>query len=199
MAENINIKAERVDWSNSDSIIDFYEENKLYFDNYQLIDDQDAIIDIIDMKFQYVWALIKKHRYTKALPVTDHINWLIEKIESNQEIAKKYRIENQFNIGVLKGYLKSYKDSYEIFAELIKIDSENDLYQQWYDQMKTNILTKKMNYFSFVGLVIVLGDIFSDLIFEYSFNRNVVLLGFIIMVGAWLIPYAMQKIGKAKK
>ena len=199
MTENINQKAEKVDWNNSDSIIDFYEGSKLYFDNYQLLEGQDSITDAIDVKLRYISALIDKNRYNRAIPICDEIDWLILKVENNKELKKKFKIANQFNLGVLKGYLKSYNESLKIFSELIQSDSENDLYHDWYSQMKRNVLHKRLNYFSYVGLAIVLGDIFSDIIFEYSFNRYVVLLGFIIMVGAWLIPYGIQKIERMKK
>ncbi|MBC8486298.1 MAG: hypothetical protein H8D45_09700 [Bacteroidetes bacterium] len=91
-------------------------------------------------------------------------------------------IENKFHSGVLNGYLKNHKFSFEVFSELIKIDPENDLYRNWYSQMKTNLLSQKLRIVGYIGLAMVFGDIISGLAFNYDFDKRIVLIGFILIL-----------------
>ena len=42
-----------IDWKNHTQVIDFYESNLVYFENYQFINDQEKISDFIDIKLHY--------------------------------------------------------------------------------------------------------------------------------------------------
>lgn len=58
MIEAIREKASQFDWQNHDAVIDFYEDNLLFFDNYKTLEELDTIIDVINMKSHYIGALI---------------------------------------------------------------------------------------------------------------------------------------------
>jgi len=50
MDEKLRHEIDEVDWNNSESVINFYEANKLYFDNYDLVNNIDSIIEIKGIK-----------------------------------------------------------------------------------------------------------------------------------------------------
>jgi tetratricopeptide (TPR) repeat protein len=198
MIETIREKARRFDWNNPDAVIDFYEDNQLYFDNYEILEDIDTIIDVIDMKSHYMGALISKKRYNKALSYIDHIDFLLNKIKDNSGEYERLKIRNQFHKGVILGYLKKYRQSFDIFSKLLKLDPENDLYKDWYVQMKTNLLYNRMRILGLGGLAIVFGDIIAGLGFNYNFDNRFVLFGFILLLLSWLIPTGMKYLNKRK-
>lgn len=165
MIETIREKGRAVDWQNDDAIIVFYESHQLFFKNYNLLKVHDEMIDVIQMKLQYVNSLYAKNRYKKALEIIPHLEDLLINIGSAFEQSEKYKKEVMFLDGALKGNLNQYKESYTIFTKLIKIDPENDLYEKWYISMKVSLLNKKMNYLNFLGLAIVIGDMVSGMVF----------------------------------
>lgn len=196
MIEVIREKASQFDWQNIDAVIDFYEDNLLFFDNYKILNELDTIIDVINMKSHYIGALILKHRYKKAQTHISQIDYLLESIKEKSVQYEKLRIRNLFQKGVIYGYLKLYKPSYEIFTQLKEIDPENDLYKDWYVQMKTNLLYKKIQIIGFIGLAIVFGDIISGLAFNYDFDNRIVLFGFILLLLSYLIPVSFKYLNK---
>ena len=80
--------------------------------------------------------------------------------------------------------------------KLIEIDPENDLYKNWYLAMKMNLQYEYLKYGSILGLIIVLGDIISDLAFGYNFDNWIVLFGWILMLICWLGPQAYKYLKK---
>jgi hypothetical protein len=198
MNENIRNEARKVDWQDNESILNFYEKNQLYFDNYKLIKEEKNIVDIIQMKARYIDALISKKRYTKALKIVEHNDFLLKEIEGKSEQYDNLKTGNLFHYGALNGWLKHYRLSYDTFSELVKIDPENDLYKDWHSQLKTNLLHNKFKMGSYVGLALVLGDIISGLAFNYNFPRKIVLLGFVLMLASWLLPQVMKYLNKRK-
>jgi hypothetical protein len=196
MIEKIKDEGYSVDWKDFDSISKFYENHQIFFDNYARLKNESDIIDVIQMKAHYISAMISKKRYTKALEIVKHIDFLLEKINSKSEQFQKLNIENKFYSGVLNGYLKNYKSSFKVFAELIKIDPENDLYQDWFLQMKTNLLSQRFRIIGYLGLVIVFGDIISGLVFNYDFDNKIGLTGFFLILISWLLPQGMKYLKK---
>lgn len=196
MIENIRQLGQEIDWHDNDSIIRFYENNQLFFDNYKLLKNQDEIADVYRMKTHYINALNSKKRYSKALTVIQHLDFLLNKLEDNLELHEKFRIDRLFSFGMLKGNLKEYKESYSTFTELIRIDPENDLYKDWHIVMKMNLQYQYLKYGLYIGVAIVFGDIICDLAFGYKFNNRVVLFGFILMLASWLVPIVLKNLRK---
>jgi len=198
MTEKIILDSQNVDWSDQDSVIAFYENNQLYFDNYELLSDQDSIIETIQTKASYVKALTNKRRYKKALHVTDHIKLLLEKVDDNN-LKNKLEEQNQFFIGCLKGYLKAHQEAFIIFKKLTKQDPDNDVYEAWYIHEKTNLFQKRISFISYGGMAIVFGDIASGILLDFDFNKYLVLIGFVLLFSGWLIPAAYKQIEKRKR
>lgn len=196
MIDNIRQQGRDIDWQNHDSIIKFYENNQLFFDNYDLINNQDEIVDIIQMKVHYINALNTKKRYTKALGIISHLENLLNKIDKDSELYEKYNTEKLFFYGMLKGNLKDYKESYSVFSDLTEIDPNNDLYKDWHIAIKMQLQYQYLKYGSIIGAVIVFGDILFDLAFDYEFNNRLVLFGWILMLGSWLGPKVYQYLRK---
>lgn len=196
MIEDIREKASQFDWQNIDAVIDFYDENHLYFDDYETLADLDTIIDVITIKSHYLKALIKKSRYTKALTYINHVDYLLEKIKDRSDKYESLRIRNLFQKGAIYGYLKRYKPSAEIFAKLIQIDSENDLYKDWYLEMRTKLVFKKIRIVGFFGFAVVFADAVSGLVFKYRFDSKIVLFGCILMLISFLIPVGAKYLSK---
>lgn len=72
------------------------------------------------------------------------------------------------------------------------------LYLDWFAQTKANLVYARLKQLSYVGLVIIIGDVVSGIMFDYDFNKYLVLTGFIFMFGAWLIPEIIKRIEKSK-
>ena len=198
MIEKIRNEGYKVDWNDTESISRFYEKNYIFFDNYTKLKSEKDIIDVIQMKAHYISALISKKRYSEALKIVKHTDFLLDKLDRKSEQFQKLQVENKFYSGVLNGYLKNYKASYKIFTELIKIDPKNELYQDWVLQMKTNVLSEKFRVIGYIGLAIVFGDIISGLVFNYDFDKKIVLAGFLLILLSWLLPQGMKILNKRR-
>ena len=81
--DSIEQQLNQVDWQNLESISLFYETNQLYFDNYQVIENEDKISDFIDIKLHYVNALYNKAHYDKVLKTLDQVEDLLTKLNKN--------------------------------------------------------------------------------------------------------------------
>jgi tetratricopeptide (TPR) repeat protein len=172
----------KVDWSNNESVIEFYEKNMLYFSNYNLLADIDLIVDALNTKLAYSGALLSKHRYTKTLPILEHIQELLQKIKDTdyyEQINENYL----FYKGMTYERLKNHKESQKCFELLVNIDPENEHYKRWYLSNKNAIFASKFTIIGYIGLSII----FLDLILSFGFHVRlyppVVLIGIIMVLG----------------
>jgi len=192
MTEELKIIAEKIDWKDPDSVIDFYEQNTDTFSDYKSIDDEKLILDMINIKFHYVNSLIEKSRFTKAKEFITDIDILNQKIKDNLDLYKKYEEEKDFFLGIVYGRLKNYSESTSIFRRLITVDPENDNYKDWYTNMRLKSVNKQTIALGIIGFIIVFGDIALKILFHMNLPEFVFLVGLIFVFISILFPYAYR-------
>lgn len=197
MSESIKVMALKVNWEIMEEIIDFYETNQLYFNNYNTISDIDSIINLIHFKQRYIEALESKKRYSKALPILTEVDILLQKIKK-EEIYKKVYERYMFLSGLIYGRLNRNHESFEYFIELRTIDPENDLYKNWYVSLKSNIWYNQFRILSYIGMGLIFLDIILGLFFDSGLNKFIVLIALIVMVAGIVFPYITKYIIKNK-
>lgn len=148
--DSIIEKSYDIDLNDSDEIIKFYTENRLYFDNFEIITDIETIEEIVYIKQKYTEAIERIAHYSDAIIILNHIFILLEKIkdksinyESNYEKALFYE-------GVVLGRQEKYSDSNERFKKLIVIDPQNERYKNWYLTNKEWIFKKKFGFLEYI-------------------------------------------------
>ena len=198
MIEKIREQAKSINWTDSSAVQGFYESNRLYFDNYSLLTEQNEIEDVVNMKSHHLASLLEKGNYTDGLLIADHIDFLLKRIEGKSNNYIHLNERNNFHKGALLGHSKKYKESYVIFQKLREINPDNNLYKHWVADLRLNILTSKIQIISYVGLAVVIADILSGLLFDYDFDRRIVILGFVLAIIPWLIPPALKQIRKSR-
>jgi len=63
MNSSIREEALKINWQKMEEVINFYESNQLYFNNYKTISSPDSIIEIIQIKQRYIEALVKYYPF----------------------------------------------------------------------------------------------------------------------------------------
>jgi len=148
-------KSYEININNSSEIIQFYEDNKLYFDNYDKITDIEGIEKIILIKQKYCEAIVSKNHFADATTVLTHIFVLLDKLKGNSEEYESYYERALFFDGVILGRKKKYKESNEKFKQLILLDPKNENYQNWIETNKECIVGKKLNNIFYIALPIL--------------------------------------------
>lgn len=192
MTEELKKLAEKVDWKDSDSIIEFYEQNTDTFSDFKSINDEKTIIDLIDIKCHYVNSLIGKSRFKKARLFISEIDILNQKIKDNQDLYKKYEEEKDFFLGIIYGHLKNYSESAIIFNRLINVDPENDNYKEWYTDMRIKSVNKQTVALGIIGLIIVVGEIILKRLLHINLSDYVFLVGITLVLISILFPYVYR-------
>jgi tetratricopeptide (TPR) repeat protein len=193
IAEQLN----NIDWKNHNQVIDFYESNLVYFENYQLISDQEKISDFIDIKLHYSNSLFENSHFEKVIKITEQVEQLLSKLNTDHWNFEQSKIHAQFLKGMSFGNMKKFKESYPIFKTLIKTDPDNHYYQIWYNYSRLGLYNWIFN-----GLVIIGGIlIFGDLLFNLSenFKYDVGIIGVIILLTSYLSQQGLKIYFKRKK
>ena len=189
MTDDIKKQAEKVDWKDSDQIIEFYEKNKLLFDNYKELDKDETIIDLINIKCHYIYSLINKSRFSKAKTFIEHVDILNQKIRHRSDSFIKFEEEKEYYLGLTYANLKNYSESVEIFKRLIKIDPDNDMYKSWYTKMKVSSVNKQSSIIGYFGLILLVIEMVGDTVFDYKMNSYLFILAAILFFGSIAFPH----------
>lgn len=179
-----------IDWKNHTQVIDFYESNLVYFENYQFINDQEKISDFIDIKLHYSNSLFENSHFEKVLKISGQVDELLNRLKNDHWNFEQSKRHSQFLKGMALGNMKRFKESYPIFKSLLKIDPDHYYYKIWYNYTKLGLYN-----WLFYGLAIVGGIlIFGDLLFNLNENLqyDIGIIGIIIL----LISYLSQKVLK---
>ena len=195
--DSIEQQRNQVDWQNPESISRFYENNQLYFDNYEAVEDENKISDFIDIKLHYVNALYNKSHYDKVLRILDQVQDLLAKLTKDHWNYVKSERYVRFMRGKVYGDRKNFRESFSIFKELVKEDPEHHYYWLWYRHTKLGLYNWIFNVASAIGLILVFFD------FMFSLDKFIVidvgLLGAIIAILSYLIQKGLTEIYKRKK
>lgn len=186
-----------IDWNNHKQVIDFYEKNLIYFENYQLISDEDKISDIIDIKLNYANSLFEKSHYAKTLKVIEQVDELLTKLTIehwNFEDSERFA---RFLKGMVYGNTKRFRESYSIFKELIIEDPDHHYYQNWYNYSKLGLYNWIFNGITIIGIAFLV----VDLLFPYAKNLpyDIGIIGIVIMLASYLAQQGLKKYFQRKK
>jgi tetratricopeptide (TPR) repeat protein len=198
MNEKLRQQIATVDWRNSEEIISFYEKNRLYFDNFNLIKNLDTIIEFINIKLSYIETLETKKRYKKADNYLRHVDILMQKIKNHDEFNSLYE-RYLFDFGIISFRLKRLEESQTYFKELVEIDKENDLYREWFEANKYRIFAKKSYIIGYVGLGLIFLDMFLDGIYNSGLGEKFYLYGFSIMLIGFFAPELKRLLNRIDK
>ena len=182
MLESLTKDIEKTDWNNKDSVVDFYERNKMYFKNINLIKDSDELIQALDIVISYLFALYDKKHFTKADICLEEISNSLIDIKSTDSF-KRINERFLFISGLIFYKLERFNWAKTNFEELISIDPDNDIYKTWMEAIKDRLFTQKTRIFSYVGFGLFIFSFFSDLIiyFDMDFRFRLQLLSLVIM------------------
>lgn len=182
---DISEKIKQVDWKKPDEIIEFYESNQQYYDNYSILTDQEKIAELIGIKLYYANAIFEKSHYDKVLRILEQVEQLLEKLDTGHPNFTKSEQYARYLKGMVWGNQKKYKLSLKIFEKLVKEDPDHYYYQLWYRYSKFGV------YNWFFGALIIIGVsmILIDIVFYISgflLPINLNLIGLIIMISSYL-------------
>ena len=196
---DINDKIKQVDWKKSEEIIEFYESNQQYYDNYSILTDQDKIAEFIGIKLYYANAIFEKSHYDKVLRILEQVEQLLEKLDTEHPTFAKSEQYARYLKGMVWGNQKKYKLSLKIFEKLVKEDPDHYYYQLWYRHSKFGV------YYWLFGTLIIIGVsmILIDIVFYISgflLPINLNLIGLILMISSYLTMKILERyFKKAKK
>jgi len=192
------IDEDKVDWSDKDSIIDFYTKNQLYFNNYQLLTDRESIIYIIETKLAYCKALESRHKYSLIIPILEHIDNMLYKIKDSNDFDRIN--ENYlFNKGVAFERLKNFEESQKNFSQLLNLYPEDELYKRWYKSNKNAIWAKKFKFIGYIGAFIVFMGLAMDIIFNVKIDRAFTFIGLFFALTGFFIEDGKNYLDKLLK
>ncbi len=153
--DSIIEKSYDVDLNDSDEIIKFYSENRLYFDNFDIITDIETIEEIIYIKQKYTEAIERKAHYSDARIILEHIFILLEKVKDESLNYKSDYERALFYEGVVLGRQEKYSESNERFKKLIVLDPKNERYQNWYLTNKEWLFKKRFGFWEYILLFVM--------------------------------------------
>jgi hypothetical protein len=194
--ENINGTIGKVDWKSDDQTIEFYEKNKLYFDNFELITEREKIVQFIRIKLRYAESIYKKFRYDQVLAVTTQIEKLIEKLNQDDPEFLKADQYRRFLSGMTLGRKKLFRQSNKIFKTLVAEDPHNHMYSVWNSYTKLSLYNWVLNGVAIAGGVLVL----IDLLFSLKEKNNIAFgtIGLTMSIAAFLTQEALKQYFKKK-
>ena len=197
LGNRILIGEDKVNWSNMDSVIEFYETNQLYFNNFDLLTDIELIIEVLDIKLTYCKALDSKHRYSKMLPILEQVIVLLPKIKES-DVYERINERYLFNSGIAYERIKNFKESQKYFDLLIKKYPEDELYKRWYKSNKNAIWAKNFRILGYTGVTMVVLIIFMQ-IAHVRYNRIFLMIGVISIIVGFFIEDVRNAWERIKK
>ena len=197
MKESIKEKMNAINWQDNDVVIEFYESNFIYFDNFNQLSNEESILEMLRFKFAYCEALINKNHNSKALPILTHVNIIVNKLKDHKEFNE---INNKYLYMEAVAYhrLKRYQEAQENLNELIEKDPNNDHYRNWFEKNKVSLIGKKSNLYGYIGFGIIMVSFFIEPILRREISGYWTLIGGVLMIGGFGYPYIDKLIKKLK-
>lgn len=198
MNDSLKTKLYAVDWHNDNEVSEFYESNRIYFDNFDNLTKEESLIDIVRFKLAYCQTLINKKHFSKSLPILEHINILVNKLKESKDFNE---INNQYLFleAIILSNLKRYQEAHENLKQLLEIDPENDYYRNWFEGNKVRLIGKKSNIYGFIGFGIIMSTYFIEPIFKINLSAVWSLFGFTLMTIGFGYPYVAKQLKKFVK
>jgi hypothetical protein len=189
-------QASQINWKDYKQVIDFYNSNRIYFDNYENIIDEDKISNLIDYKLHYCNSLMDKFEFNKVPPVLDQVSELLSKLDINHWNYIDSETHRKFLLGMVLGHKKKFKDAYLIFSALIKINPDHYYYRVWYNHTKLGLYNWVFNTVLVLGAILILLDIVFNLKGKLPFDISII--GFLIIGISYLAQKGLNEYFKKK-
>jgi hypothetical protein len=199
MADILDSEIAQVDWKNPDQVIDFYEENRLYFENAERITDKEKISQIIDIKLHYANSQFDKSHYDIVLTVVDQARQLLVKLDNNHWNYEQSERHIRFLRGMVLGQKKRFRESYPIFKQLIKEDQDHHHYKVWFQHSKIGLYNWIFSITTGLGLGLLLMDMFFLIILKKPLPVDLATIGMILMGLTLIIRTGVNQYIKRKK
>ena len=197
--ESIKEKIYNIDLNDSSEIVEFYSENRLYFDNYEKITDEESLEDITLILIKYCDIIEKKNYYSEAAIILEHIFILLSKLQDKSNKYDAYYERALYFEGVVLGRQKRYSESNERFNKLIRIDPKNENYREWLETNEENIFNKMLYFISLMILPFLLFNIFVGERLFGKINIYVTMTLFTLLTGIVFLQHYYSKIIKKRR
>jgi len=195
---NIDEEIKDINTNDHNQVISFYESNKLYFDNYQRLEDSDRIGKFIDIKLTYCNSLTHKQHIEKLLKTLSEVEELLIKLPVDYWSYKESERHFRFLKAMALSNQKKFKESYPMLKKLITEDSNHYHYKVWFDHAKIGLYNWIFNLMSVAGLGCIVSYIaLSELGFQLPFDLGIV--GIVILVVSFLTQVGLKEYTKRKK
>ena len=197
MTKSVKEKMSAINWQDDNEIIEFYESNPIYFDNFSELTNEESLLEILRGKFAYCQALINKNHNSKALPILEHVNIIVNKLKDHQEFNE---INNKYLYTEAVTYhrLRRYQEAHENLKELLEKDPDNDHYKHWFENNKVNLTGKKSNIYGYIGFGILLLSLFIEPILKRELSIYWTYFAGALMIGGFGYPYIDKFLKKLK-
>lgn len=175
--------------------IEKYEENILFFNNLLRNGHKEDIEFVIPIKmYKYADPLQETGKYKKALTVLSEIETDLEKLKGQSKWYNQYLEGVTFLKGVCLGRLKKYTDSNKEFEKLLRKDSDNDNFIEWYKSNMKKQISSIFDKIAVIGLIIYLVILFADINGFKIENRLIRECGVVIALLAVVTSYIYKRI-----
>lgn len=162
-------------------VIGFYEENQLYFDNYEHISDKPKIQQFIDVKLAYADCLFNKKHFDKVIKLLDEVNELLERLDNDLDFRKSADRNARFLRAMIYSKQRKFRLSYPMFDRLVKEDPEHYYYKLWFTDAQVGRLNWFFNVVYFLGLAFIFGEIFLSIGETISIDFAYLGLGMVVL------------------
>lgn len=122
---NIEEQIRQLNFKEPDQVINFYESNRIYFDNFERLENPDKISEFIDIKLYYANSLTDKHYLDKVYGILDDVSKLLNKLPEGHWNYKQSERHLRFLKGMALARQKKFKESYPMFKKLVREDPEH--------------------------------------------------------------------------
>lgn len=186
-----------IDWKNHTQVIDFYESNLVYFENYQFINGQEKISEFIDIKLHYSNSLFENSHFEKVLKISEQVDELLTRLKNDHWNFEQSKRHSLFLKGMALGNMKRFKESYPIFKYLLKSDPDHYYYKIWYNYAKLGLYNWLFHGLAIVGGILIFGDLLFNLSENLQYDIGVI--GIIILLSSYLSRKVLKEYFKRNK
>jgi len=183
------------DLFDTDVVLKFYKNRKLYYENLNKAIDKTTIEEFIVVKQRYCEALEKLNRYNEAFIIIEQVYKLLGRLKNKSSKYYNNLYEKTlFCEGSLFAREEKYNESNEIFKKLIDLDPKNERYENWYLTNKERLSSKKIKVLEYI---ILAAFIFTIILGDKLFDSNVFLVKiivFVLFIGLFIFKRTYRKL-----
>jgi len=186
-------KSREINKNYEEEMIGFYNGNRLYFDNYDVITDPETLEEIILIKQKYCEAIERRGYYKELVVILNEIFILLAKIESKSQKVHHYYERALFYQGIVLGRQNKYVASNRIFKDLKIFDPGSESYKDWYQSNKKNNLNNIFSLCENIVMIIMAFEVFFGRDIFGPTNIIIQIIVFVLFIGTFLSTHFLRK------